>query len=364
MSVAKRVSEEMGVRLGEEVGYAIRFEDVTSSRTVIKYMTDGVLLRETLRDPEVDAYSAIIIDEAHERSLQTDVILGLLRQIVAKRRDLRVIVTSATMNADRFSEFFGGAPIFTIPGRTFPVDILFGKTPSEDYVDAAVKQAISIHTSRSGPGDILIFMTGQEDVDATAELLKERLDEMTESAKSAAIAAGVDPSSPEAGLPPPMAVLPIYSQLPADMQAKIFEPAPEGERKCIVATNIAETSLTVDGIVYVIDSGFAKIKVYNPRIGMDALQIAPISQAAANQRAGRAGRTGPGVAVRLYTESAYRTEFFSNNIPEVRWLSSYWHRSFGPIWPTSCFCSNPLALLIFCHSTLLIRLQRKRCEIP
>lgn len=297
MSVAKRVSEEMGCKLGDKVGYAIRFEDCTSTDTIIKYMTDGVLLRESLRDPDLDQYSAVIIDEAHERSLQTDVLLGLLRQIVSRRRDLKLIVTSATMNAEKFSDFFGGVPIFIIPGRTFKVDVVYSKNPSEDYVDSAVKQAISIHLAHP-VGDILIFMTGQEDIEITCESIKDRLAQVKEAA--------------------PLSVLPIYSQLPADLQARIFEKSPQGHRKCIIATNIAETSLTVDGIHYVVDSGYCKVKVYNPRIGMDALQIFPVSQAGANQRAGRAGRTGPGTCFRLYTEAAYRHELFANNVPEIQ----------------------------------------------
>ena len=275
MSVAKRVSEEMATPLGEKVGYAIRFEDCTSKNTVVKYMTDGVLLRECLRESDLEQYCAIVMDEAHERSLHTDVLLGLLKKVVARRRDLKLIVTSATMNATRFSDFFGQVPIFFIPGRTFPVDITFSKHPCEDYVDAAVKQALQIHLSQP-PGDILIFMTGQEDIETTCDVVAERL-------------ATVDGALP-------LSILPIYSQLPADMQAKIFERAGDGARKCIVATNIAETSLTVDGIRYVVDSGYYKLKTYNPKIGMDALQIYPISQANANQRSGRAGRTGPGCA--------------------------------------------------------------------
>jgi len=154
MSVAKRVSEEMGVKLGQQVGYAIRFEDLTSETTVIKYMTDGVLLRESLREPDLDEYSALIMDEAHERSLHTDVLFGILKKIILRRRDLKLIVTSATLNADRFSEFFGGVPVFRIPGRTFPVEKYYSKSPCEDYVDAAVKQVMTIHLSFPA-GDIL-----------------------------------------------------------------------------------------------------------------------------------------------------------------------------------------------------------------
>ena len=285
----------MGVELGSKVGYSIRFEDCTSKETLIKYMTDGVLLRESLLDAELSQYSAIVMDEAHERSLNTDVLFGILRKVAQKRRDIKLIITSATMNAERFSDFFGKVPVFTIPGRTFPVQQYFSKSIHEDYVDAAVKQALTIHL-QNGPGDILIFMTGQEDIEATCFLIADRLSKLE----------GVTP----------MLVLPIYSQLPSDVQAKIFEASEF--RKCVVATNIAETSLTLDGVKFVIDTGLCKLKVYNPKIGMDALQITPISQANANQRAGRAGRTGPGVCYRLYTDTVYRTELLENNIPEIQ----------------------------------------------
>uniref|UniRef100_A0A0L8G8A9 Helicase ATP-binding domain-containing protein n=2 Tax=Octopus bimaculoides TaxID=37653 RepID=A0A0L8G8A9_OCTBM len=172
MSVAKRVSEEMSVELGEQVGYAIRFEDCTSENTLIKYMTDGILLRESLRESDLDNYSAIIMDEAHERSLSTDVLFGLLREVVSRRQDLKLIVTSATMDASKFSTFFGNVPIFKIPGRTFPVDVLFSKNPVEDYVDSAVKQAMQIHLQQA-EGDILVFMPGQEDIEVTCELISD-----------------------------------------------------------------------------------------------------------------------------------------------------------------------------------------------
>jgi pre-mRNA-splicing factor ATP-dependent RNA helicase DHX38/PRP16 len=297
MSVAKRVSEEMEVRLGGLVGYAIRFEDCTSKETKIKYMTDGVLLRESLVESDLDKYSCIIMDEAHERALNTDVLMGLIKKVLARRRDLKLIVTSATMNSDRFSRFYGGAPEFIIPGRTFPVDIQYSRSPCEDYVDAAVKQVLAIHVSQ-GPGDILVFMTGQEDIEITCELVAERLKLLND--------------------PPKLSILPIYSQMPADLQAKIFDRAAPGVRKVIVATNIAETSLTVDGIMYVVDSGFSKLKVYNPKMGMDTLQITPVSQANASQRAGRAGRTGPGKCFHLYTERAFRDEFYIQTIPEIQ----------------------------------------------
>ncbi|KAI9668821.1 MAG: DEAH-box RNA helicase prp16 [Alyxoria varia] len=297
MSVAKRVSEEMEVGLGALVGYAIRFEDCTSKETSIKYMTDGVLLRECLTESDLDKYSCIIMDEAHERALNTDILLGLFKKVLARRRDLKLIITSATMNSRRFSDFYGGAPEFVIPGRTFPVDIQYSRSPCEDYVDSAVKQALAIHVSQ-GPGDILVFMTGQEDIEITCQMIEEKLRQLND--------------------PPKLSILPIYSQMPADLQAKIFDRAPPGVRKCVVATNIAETSLTVDGIMYVVDSGFSKLKVYNPKMGMDTLQITPISQANASQRAGRAGRTGPGKAFHLYTERAFRDEFYIQTIPEIQ----------------------------------------------
>ncbi|KAF9448842.1 pre-mRNA splicing factor [Macrolepiota fuliginosa MF-IS2] len=297
MSVAKRVSEEMECKLGSTVGYAIRFEDCTSAETKIKYMTDGVLLRESLNEGDLDRYSVIILDEAHERSLSTDVLMGLLKKILSRRRDLKLIVTSATMNAEKFSSFYGNAPCYTIPGRTFPVEIFHSKSPCEDYVDSSVKQVLQIHLSLP-PGDILVFMTGQEDIEITCQVVEERLSQLDE--------------------PSPLAVLPIYSQMPADLQARIFEPTADGRRKVIVATNIAETSLTVDGILYVVDAGYSKLKVYNPKVGMDALQITPISQANAGQRTGRAGRTGSGFCYRLYTEVAYRNDMFENTIPEIQ----------------------------------------------
>ncbi|EHL03375.1 P-loop containing nucleoside triphosphate hydrolase [Glarea lozoyensis ATCC 20868] len=297
MSVAKRVSEEMECRLGSTVGYAIRFEDCTSKETAIKYMTDGVLLRESLNEQDLDKYSCVIMDEAHERALNTDVLMGLFKKVLTRRRDLKLIVTSATMNSKKFSDFYGGAPEFFIPGRTFPVDVMFHRSPVEDYVDQAVQQVLAIHVSM-GAGDILVFMTGQEDIECTCELVQERLNALND--------------------PPKLLILPIYSQMPADLQAKIFDKAAPGVRKVIVATNIAETSLTVDGIMYVVDAGYSKLKVYNPRMGMDTLQITPISQANASQRAGRAGRTGPGKAFHLFTEAAFKDELYIQTIPEIQ----------------------------------------------
>lgn len=301
MSVAKRVSEEMGVKLGQEVGYTIRFEDITTpKKTKIKYMTEGILLREILEDPNLDKYSCVIMDEAHERSLNTDVLLGLFKQLARRRRDLKLIITSATMNADRFTHFFGNAPQYFISGRTFPVEVFYSKVSCSDYVETAVKQVVTIHlANKKSDGDILVFMTGQEDIEATCELIREKL-ELLEN-------------------PPPLDIYPIYSTLPADVQKRIFTKQNSERRKVVVATNIAETSLTVDGIKYVVDCGLAKLKLFNPKLGMDVLQVVPISLANAQQRSGRAGRTAAGTAYRLYTEKAASVqEMYLQPIPEIQ----------------------------------------------
>lgn len=298
ISVAKRVAEERGTRLGEEVGYAIRFEDVTSPQTQIKYMTDGILLREALLDTDLRSYSVIMLDEAHERTIHTDVLFGLLKQCAQRRKDLKVIVTSATLDAEKFSSYFLNCPIFTIPGRTFPVEKKYLKAPVSDYLDNALMTVLQIHLTEPA-GDVLLFLTGQEEIDTAAGILFSRMQSV----------------GPEA---PNMIILPVYAALPSEMQTRVFEPAPPGSRKVVIATNIAEASLTIDGIRYVVDPGFAKQTVYNPKLGMNALITAPISQASARQRAGRAGRTAPGICYRLYTEDAYKNEMLPSSIPELQ----------------------------------------------
>lgn len=301
VSVAKRVAEEYGCRLGQEVGYSIRFEDMTSPETVIKYMTDGMLLREALLDKDLNTYSVMILDEAHERTIHTDVLFGLLKACVKRRkgpRPLKLIVTSATLKAEKFSDYFYSCPIFTIPGRLFPVSVMYAKAPEPDYLDAALITVMQIHLAEP-PGDILVFLTGKEEIDTSCEILYDRMKQLGKGA-------------------PPLLVLPVYSALPSEMQTRIFEPAPPGTRKCVVSTNIAEASLTIDGIYYVVDPGFVKQKVYNAKLGMDSLVVTPISQNSANQRAGRAGRTGPGKCFRLYTEPAYKTEMMESSVPEIQ----------------------------------------------
>jgi pre-mRNA-splicing factor ATP-dependent RNA helicase DHX16 len=299
MSVAARVAEEMGKRLGNEVGYAIRFEDNTNEKTVLKYMTDGMLLRELLTDPELSQYSALMIDEAHERTVSTDLACGLLKDIARARPDLKLLISSATMDARKFQKYFDDAPIFNIPGRRYAVDVHYTAQPEANYVAAAITTVFQIHITQPAPGDILVFLTGQEEIEAMEANLQETARKLGSKVKE-------------------MIICPIYANLPTDLQAKIFEPTPPNARKVVLATNIAETSLTIDGIVYVIDPGFVKENQYNPRTGMESLVVVPCSRASAGQRAGRAGRVGPGKCFRLYTSQAYKNELDENTTPELQ----------------------------------------------
>ncbi|KAJ2731610.1 DEAH-box ATP-dependent RNA helicase prp22 [Coemansia sp. BCRC 34962] len=297
-SVAKRVAEEVGCRLGTEVGYSIRYEDCTSPETKIKYCTEGMLIREVLLDSNLRRYSVIMLDEAHERNVNTDVLFGLLKETCRRRPDLKVIVTSATLDAEKFSKYFNNCPIFTIPGRTYPVEVLFSREPETDYLDSALMTVMQIHLTEP-PGDILLFLTGRDEIDTSCEILFERMKALGSSV-------------------PELIILPVYSSLPSEMQSRIFEPTPPGSRKIVISTNIAETSVTIDGIYYVIDPGFVKQNTYDSKSGLDQLIVTPISQAQAKQRSGRAGRTGPGKCYRLYTESAFSNEMLPNSVPEIQ----------------------------------------------
>lgn len=298
MSVAARVADEMGVKVGNEVGYAIRFEDATSDKTILKYMTDGMLLREFLTEPDLGAYSALMIDEAHERTLHTDILFGLVKDIARFRPELKLLISSATMDAQKFAQYFDDAPIFNIPGRRYPVDIHYTPQPEANYLAAAVTTIFQIHITQ-GKGDILVFLTGQEEIEAAEQNLQETARKLGSKV-------------------PEMVICPIYASLPSELQSKIFEPTPPGARKVVLATNIAETSLTIDGIVYVIDPGFVKENVYNAHTGMESLVVTPCSRASANQRSGRAGRVGPGKCFRLYTKFAFYNELDENTTPEIQ----------------------------------------------
>ncbi|XP_062162694.1 pre-mRNA-splicing factor ATP-dependent RNA helicase DEAH10 [Alnus glutinosa] len=334
VTVSKRVAEECGVELGQRVGYSIRFEDVTSGSTRIKYMTDGLLLREALLDPYLSRYSVIIVDEAHERTVHTDVLLGLLKNVqkarsksfndrlnIVKKKEnngtlsdkdngvflkqcqgrkfppLKLIIMSASLDARGFSEYYGGARAVHIQGRQFPVDIFYTHHAEPDYLDATLITILQIHLEES-PGDILVFLTGQEEIESVERLVKERLQQLPEGSRK-------------------LLTAPIFSALPSEKQMRVFAPAPAGFRKVILATNIAETSVTIPGIRYVIDPGFVKARSYDPVKGMESLVIVPTSKAQALQRSGRAGREGPGKCFRLYPESEFE-KLEDSTKPEIK----------------------------------------------
>ncbi|KAL0077494.1 P-loop containing nucleoside triphosphate hydrolase protein [Phycomyces blakesleeanus] len=314
ITVAKRVSEEQDVSLGAAVGYTIRFDDRTSSSTKLKYMTDGVLLREATQDPHLSQYSVVIIDEAHERTLETDVLFGLLKQTHRLRPDLKILIMSATLDVEKFSDFFDECPIFEIPGRTFPVDIIYPESSQRLsslkslMVDQAVDTAWQIHTQEA-PGDILVFLTGQHDIERACKAFedKERKLNYKKGVKYYDDGHGVKNA----------VVFPLYASLETFDQKAVFDPSRESVRKVVFATNVAQTSVTIPGIRYVVDAGFVKEKSFDPNTGMDALLVTEISQAAATQRAGRAGRTAPGKAYRLYDEDSYN-RMLLNTIPEIQ----------------------------------------------
>ncbi|KAF5646263.1 ATP-dependent RNA helicase [Fusarium sp. NRRL 25303] len=311
-TVAVRVAEEVGCELGKEVGYSIRFEDVTSASTKIKFLTDGLLIREALVDPLLTRYSVIMVDEAHERSISTDVLLGLLKKIRRKRPELRIIISSATLQAKEFLEFFTRSSddqpnktdkkdnigtIVSLEGRTYPIDILYLESPAESYVEKAIDVVFDIHT-QEGEGDILVFLTGREEIDNAIQAVSERM---------------LDLGSKHGPLMP----LPLYAGLSTEQQMYVFDKLPEGTRKVVFSTNIAEASVTIDGIVFVVDSGFVKLRAYDPRTGIESLTATAVSKAAASQRAGRAGRTKSGKCFRLYTEQSYQS-LLDANVPELQ----------------------------------------------
>ncbi len=287
INVAKRIAEELNQPLGRSVGYKIRFDDKTRARTMIKIMTDGILLAETQKDRSLAAYDTIIVDEAHERSLNIDFTLGILRTLIKRRKDLRLIITSATIDTQKFSQAFDNAPVIEVSGRTYPVETIYMPVSKEnedtkaaedqDYVEAAAR-AVDFIMSKPGPGDILIFMPTEQDISDTIELIRGRQYSRT-------------------------IVLPLFARLSAKDQSRIFSKY-QG-RKIIVSTNVAETSLTIPGIKYVVDTGLARIPRYSPRTGTTALPVSAVSRSSANQRAGRCGRVENGICIRLFDEKEF-----------------------------------------------------------
>ncbi len=300
VSVAWRIAAEEGVEVGTSVGYAIRFDDQTRPDTAIKIMTDGILLMEARGDPDLSAYDVLMIDEAHERSLNIDVILGLVHQLLARRKDLRVIISSATLYPAQFQRFFapvaGHVPLISVPARTYPITIQYRPPHSNrpnDRGDAVVDEVLRIHKHRE-PGHILVFLSGEGEIRRVEQSLNQSRD-----------GKGLE-------------VLPLFARLTREEQERVFDEFP-GKRKVVLSTNIAETSITIRDVRYVVDSGLAKIPSFSPNSGITALRELPISQASAQQRAGRAGRTGPGEVVRLYDEYSLeaRPEFTSEEILRV-----------------------------------------------
>jgi len=294
VNIAHRITEEIGEALGQTIGYKIRFEEKLTRHSIIKIMTDGMLLAETQQDPFLRQYDTIIVDEAHERSVNIDFILGILHTLLQRRKDLKVIITSATLDTEKFSRAFHQAPIIEVSGRMYQVAVRYLPMDREleekgdlTYIDAAI-DAVDNLLNEEAAGDILVFMPTEQDIRECCEVLKGR-------------------NYPHAQ------IMPLYARLPWSDQRKVFQPA---ERKIIVATNIAETSLTIPGIRFVVDTGLARVLSYNPRTGTTSLPILPISQSSANQRKGRCGRVENGICMRLYNEADYatRAEF---NIPEI-----------------------------------------------
>ncbi|CAD6893373.1 unnamed protein product [Tilletia laevis] len=309
VSVASRVATEVGAVLGDEVGYTIRFEDLSHpTRTRIRYMTDGMLFRECMRDPLLSRYSVVMIDEAHERGAYTDLLLGVLKKIRRKRPTLRIVISSATVDAQALLDYFNDEPVkpiaqstdksatiaeispdstaavLTLEGRTYPVEVAYLEKPVDNYVRAAAEAVWNIHL-KEPQGDVLVFLTGRDEIDACCQILADE-------------ALTLSPGSPK------LLLLPLHAGLTTEEQTIIFQRTPRGSRKVVVATNIAEASVTIDGIRYVVDCGFVKLKLFDPSTGMDALAAVPASLASLTQRAGRAGRTSPGKTLRLFPESA------------------------------------------------------------
>ncbi|XP_061819111.1 ATP-dependent RNA helicase DHX33 [Nerophis lumbriciformis] len=303
ISLAGRVAEEKRTHLGKLVGYSVRFEDVTSSETKLKFMTDGMLLREAISDPLLLHYTVVILDEAHERTVHTDVLFGVVKTAQRRRKELnkiplKVIVMSATMDVDLFSEYFNRSPVLYLEGRQHPIQIYYTKRPQSDYLQAALVSVFQIHQEAPPSHDILVFMTGQEEIEALARTCRDIAKHLPDNCGS-------------------MLVVPLYASLPPTQQLRVFRDAPKGCRKVILSTNIAETSVTISGVKYVIDTGMVKAKRFNPDSGLEVLAVQQVSKAQAWQRAGRSGRKESGFCYRLYTEQEF-DKFIPMTVPEIQ----------------------------------------------
>ncbi|XP_048374945.1 ATP-dependent RNA helicase DHX33 [Sphaerodactylus townsendi] len=303
ISLATRVSDEKKTELGKLVGYTVRFEDLTSEETKIKFLTDGMLLREAIGDPLLHKYSVVILDEAHERTIHTDVLFGVVKTAQKKRKDLgksslKIIVMSATMDVDQFSQYFNGAPVLYLEGRQHPIQIFYAKQPQSDYLQAALVTIFQIHQEAPSSQDILVFLTGQEEIEAMTKTCRDIAKHLPDGCA-------------------PMVVMPLYASLPYSQQLRVFQTAPKGYRKVILSTNIAETSITIAGIKYVVDTGMFKAKKYTPESGLEVLAVQRVSKAQAWQRAGRAGREDSGLCYRLYTEHEFE-KFDKMTVPEIQ----------------------------------------------
>lgn len=297
-AIAEYVSNQLGGILGKVVGYKIRFDNMTKRETAIKFVTNGVLLREIQNDPQLGKYSIIVIDEAHERTLEIDLLMGLIKNLLKKRNDLKLVITSATINAEKFLNYFkngSDVPVVLVGGRMYPVEVKYldWNPYGHEMVSAAVEMIVSIHNSNE-PGDVLVFMTGRDDISVVVKNLSNRLDDRA-------------------------VVLPLHGGMEATAYKAVFEPR-KGKRKIIVATNIAETSLTIDGVRFVVDSGLIKQQHFDSKTGLQSLDVVAHSVAGCEQRKGRAGRTQPGVCYRLYSEKSLqdRPTF---TLPEIQRMS-------------------------------------------
>ncbi|XP_077361727.1 ATP-dependent RNA helicase DHX33 isoform X1 [Festucalex cinctus] len=303
ISLAGRVAEEKGTQLGKLVGYTVRFEDVTSPETKLKFMTDGMLLREAIGDPLLLRYTVVVLDEAHERTVHTDVLFGVVKTAQRRRKELgkiplKVIVMSATMDVDLFSEYFNKSPVLYLEGRQHPIQIYYTKQAQSDYLQAALVTVFQIHQEAPPSHDVLVFMTGQEEIEALARTCRDIAKHLPDNCA-------------------PMVVVPLYASLPPTQQLRVFQAAPKGCRKVILSTNIAETSVTISGIKYVIDTGMVKAKRFNPDSGLEVLAVQRVSKAQAWQRAGRAGREDSGICYRLYTEQEF-DHLIPMTVPEIQ----------------------------------------------